>query len=108
MPRAAINGHDMYYEIHGPRTASGAAGGLAGSEPGLALCMGGWGTYCHGGERHLARGLTDRYRVLIIDYRGIGESTDDLSRPPAMALHAADVIIFAQLGCNSLGKFTRV
>lgn len=88
MPSAAINGHDMHYEIHGPRSA----GGQAGSEPELALCMGGWGTYCHGGERHLARGLTDRYQVLIIDYRGIGDSTDDLSRPPTMALHAADVI----------------
>lgn len=84
MPSAAINGHDMYYEIHGPRAA--------GSSPELAICMGGWGTYCHGGEKHLARGLTDRYRVLIIDYRGIGASTDDPALPPNMALHAADVI----------------
>jgi len=85
MPIAPINGHDMYYEIHGP--AAHTAG-----QPGLAICMGGWGTYCHGGERHLARGLTDHYRVLIIDYRGIGDSTDDPSRPPTMTLHAADVI----------------
>ena len=82
MPTVQINGHDMYFEVHGP--ADGGAG--------LALCMGGWGTYCHGGERHLARGLTDRYRVLIIDYRGIGASTDDPGRESAMALHAADVI----------------
>lgn len=88
MPLVPINGHDMYYEIHGPDAPGGAADG----EPGLALCMGGWGTYCHGGQRHLARGLTDRYRVLIIDYRGIGESTDDPAEPPTMALHAADVI----------------
>lgn len=86
MPSASINGHDMYYEIHGP--APGPAAGQAG----LAICMGGWGSYCHGGERHLARGLTDRYRVLIIDYRGIGQSTDDPDREPTMALHAADVI----------------
>ena len=64
MPIAQINDHDMYYEIHGE------------GEP--AICMGGWGTFCHGGERHLARGLTDRYQTLIIDYRGIGESTDDI------------------------------
>ena len=84
MPTVQINGHDLYYEIHGRRQGDG---------PGeTALCMGGWGTYCHGGERHLARGLTDRYRVLIIDYRGIGASTDDLSEPPTMLLHATDVI----------------
>jgi pimeloyl-ACP methyl ester carboxylesterase len=86
MPSAPINGHDMYYEIHGPAGVPGSG------PPGLAICMGGWGTYCHGGERHLARGLTDRYRVLIIDYRGVGQSTDDLDRAPRMALHAADVI----------------
>jgi pimeloyl-ACP methyl ester carboxylesterase len=78
MPTKQINGHEMHYEIHGQ------------GDP--AICMGGWGTYCHGGEKHLARGLTDRYRVLIIDYRGIGESTDDLTRAPTMALHAGDVI----------------
>ena len=36
MPSVPINGHDMYYEIHGS------------GDP--AICMGGWGTYCHGGE----------------------------------------------------------
>jgi pimeloyl-ACP methyl ester carboxylesterase len=78
MPIAQINGHAMYYERHGQGPP--------------ALCMGGWGTYCHGGERHLARGLTDRYEVLIFDYRGIGESGDDPAAAPVMALHAADVI----------------
>lgn len=82
MPIARINGHDMYYEIHGP--AQGQA------QP--AICMGGWGTWCHGGERHLARGLTDRCQTLIIDYRGIGQSTDDITVAPTMALHAEDVI----------------
>lgn len=78
MPIARINDHDMYYELHGQGSP--------------AVCMGGWGTYCHGGERHLARGLTDAYQVLIIDYRGIGESTDDPDRAPTMDLHAQDVI----------------
>ena len=78
MPTAQINGHTMYYEIHGQ------------GDP--AICMGGWGTFCHGGERNLARGLTDRYSVLLIDYRGIGESDDDLSVAPSMTLFADDVI----------------
>ena len=78
MPRARINDHDMYYEIHGR------------GDP--LLVMGGWGTYCHGGERNLARGLTDRYSVVIFDYRGIGESSDDERIPASIALHAADAI----------------
>lgn len=78
MPTVNINNHALYYEIHGQ------------GDP--AICMGGWGTYCHGGERHLARGLTDRYQVLIIDYRGIGASTDDLGVAPTMAIHSSDVI----------------
>lgn len=78
MPLVHQNGHALYYEIHGQ------------GDP--AVCMGGWGTYCHGGERHLARGLTDRYQVLIFDYRGIGDSGDDLAAPPSMQLHTDDVI----------------
>ena len=78
MPIADINNHKMYYEIHG--------------EGPPAICMGGWGTFCHGGEGHLARGLTDEYSVLIIDYRGFGESDDDLSVEPSMDLYADDVI----------------
>jgi pimeloyl-ACP methyl ester carboxylesterase len=78
MPLIRINNHELYYELHG-----------AGSP---AICLGGWGTYCHGGERHLARGLTERYQVLVMDYRGIGESSDDTSAAATMALHAQDVI----------------
>jgi 3-oxoadipate enol-lactonase len=78
MPTISVNGHQLYYEIHGQ------------GDP--AVCMGGWGSYCHGGERHLARGLTDRFQVLILDYRGLGESTDCLETVPAMQLHADDVV----------------
>ncbi len=34
MPILEINNHKMYFEVHG--------------EGPPALCMGGWGTYCHG------------------------------------------------------------
>ncbi len=78
MPIARINNHTMYYEIHGR------------GEP--LICIGGWGTFCHGGEAKLARGLTDRYAVLVIDYRGIGQSDDDPEQEPTILLHANDVI----------------
>jgi 3-oxoadipate enol-lactonase len=72
MPTAFINGHNMYYEILG--------------EGDPVLCMGGWGTFCHDNHHHLARGLTDRYQVILFDYRGICDSDDDLSQ------HADDAI----------------
>jgi 3-oxoadipate enol-lactonase len=77
VPVASINGHQMYYEIHG--------------EGPPAVCSGGWGTFCHGEERHLARGLTGRYSVLIFDHRGIGESGDDMAIAPTTKLYAGDV-----------------
>lgn len=79
MPIARINNHNMYYEVHGTK-----------GDP--VLLMGGWGTFCHGGEGFLPRGLTDDHRVVIIDYRGIGESDDDLSVPPSIDLYAEDAI----------------
>ncbi len=76
MPIAQLNGHAMYYEVHGT------------GDP--ALCMTGWGTYCHGNQGGLARGLTDRYSVVVFDHRGLGESGDDLSVTPSMKLYAED------------------
>lgn len=76
MPVAEINGHAMHYEVHGHGPP--------------ALCMGGWGTYCHGAERHVGRVLLERYSVVIFDHRGLGASGDDASAAPSMALYAAD------------------
>ncbi|MBS0579633.1 MAG: alpha/beta hydrolase [Proteobacteria bacterium] len=78
MPSAQLNEHRMYYEVHGR------------GEP--VLCMGGWGTFCHGNQVHLARGLSEHYQVIVFDYRGIGDSDDDLSRPATMQLHAQDAL----------------
>jgi 3-oxoadipate enol-lactonase len=78
MPQFERNGHRMHYEVHGQ------------GEP--ALLMGGWGTFCHGEDRHLPQGLTDRYSVIVFDYRGIGESSDDLSIPSSTRLFADDAI----------------
>lgn len=78
MPIALLNGHQTCYET------------LGDGEP--LLCLGGWGSFCRDNHHHLTRGLTDRYRVIIMDYRGIGESQDDLSLPPTMQLYADDAI----------------
>lgn len=78
MPIAHLNGHNTYYEILG--------------EGAPLLCVGGWGTFCRDNHHHLTRGLTDRYRVIIMDYRGIGESEDDISIAPSMQLYADDAI----------------
>ena len=87
MPLARINNHDMYYEIHGAGDA--------------LICSGGWGTFCHGDAGHLPRGLTDRYRVVIFDHRGIGRSGDDVSAASTTALYADDVIgLLASLGID--------
>ena len=78
MPMLEINNHKMHYEIHG--------------EGSPAVCMGGWGTFCHGNEGLLARGLTDEYQVLVFDYRGIRDSEDDHDIEPSMKMHANDLI----------------
>lgn len=78
MPIAQINHHKMYYEIHGE------------GQP--CVYIGGWDTFCHGRHKYLARGITDDHAVLIVDYRGVGESDDDLSLPPSTQLYADDMI----------------
>ncbi|MGI9480681.1 MAG: alpha/beta fold hydrolase [Hyphomicrobiaceae bacterium] len=78
MPLAELNNHEMYYEVHGT------------GEP--VVCSGGWGTYCHGAERHLPQGLTERYSVVIFDHRGLGQSGDEYDRPANTELYANDVI----------------
>ena len=78
MPLLRLNNHDMYFEVLGK------------GDP--VLCMGGWGTYCHGNHGNLARGLTDKYQVIIFDYRGIGDSGDDPTLPATIELHANDAI----------------
>lgn len=79
MPIVQIQGHAMYYEIHGEDSAP------------LAVCMGGWGTFCHGKSRDAPRYLLGNYRVLFFDYRGLGKSTDNPSVSPSMHLYAKDL-----------------
>ena len=57
-----------------------------------AVYIGGWDTFCHGRHHYLARGMTDQFSTVIIDYRGLGESTDDYSMEPSTQLFADDII----------------
>lgn len=79
MPTFEVNSHNMYYEVHGDVSAP------------KAVCMGGWGTFCHGRISDAPRYLFDNYQVLIYDYRGIRDSTEDYSQPASMKLFASDV-----------------
>lgn len=79
MPTFEVNSHNMYYEVHGDVSAP------------KAVCMGGWGTFCHGRISDAPRYLFENYQVLIYDYRGIRESTEDYSQPASMKLFASDV-----------------
>ena len=89
MPMARLNNHDMYFEVLGQ------------GDP--VLCMGGWGTYCHDNHGNLARGLTDKYQVILFDYRGIGDSSDDPAVPATIRLHADDAIaLLDHLGLKSV------
>jgi pimeloyl-ACP methyl ester carboxylesterase len=78
VPKADINGHSMYYETHGDGVP--------------VLIQGGWGSFCHGSEHHLPRGLTEEYKAIIIDYRGLYESDDDLSQDASIDMYADDAI----------------
>ena len=82
MPVAQTNGHNMYYEVHGEGSG----------------CLH-WrlGYLRHGRHHFLARGMTDKYSTLIIDYRGIGESDDDLSMTPSTEQFADDIAALLDL-----------
>ncbi len=77
MPTADINGHRMYWEVHG--------------EGEWLICMGGWGSFCHGEHRHAPRALLASYRVLIFDYPGLEESSMHDDADPSTALYADDL-----------------
>lgn len=85
MPISHINGHDMYWELHGEGEQT-------------LVCMGGWGTFCRERKKDAPRIVFDRYRVLLFDYRGIGESTDS-DDTPTTKLYASDVAAL----CDELG-----
>ncbi len=83
------DGARIYYEVVG--------------EGDPVLCLGGWGTFCHGELRGLPFGLVDRYQVIIMDYRGLAESTDNPQTPATISLYASDAMaILDELGLKNV------
>ena len=76
MPHADVNGFRMYYEVHGE------------GEP--VVCATGWGTMTGEGFGRLPANLRARYRLVVYDHRGIGQSTDT-DVPGSTRLYADDV-----------------
>lgn len=72
------DGVSLHYEVHGD------------DDRDKVLCMGGWGSFCHGRFADAPRYVRENYQVLIWDYRGVGSSTDDRSKPMTTHLLAAD------------------
>jgi pimeloyl-ACP methyl ester carboxylesterase len=92
------DGSGLYYEVHGD-----------GDE--AALCMGGWGTFCHGRAGDVPRELLRRFRVIVFDYRGLGDSepavraltTAALARDSAAILDALAIDRAHVIGLVGLG-----
>ena len=83
------DGAVLYYEVIG--------------EGDPVLCLGGWGTFCHGGSAGVPFGLLDRHQVILMDYRGLGESTDNPASEATMGLYADDAIaILDELGLKNV------
>lgn len=84
----AADGANIYYEVHGA------------GEP--MVIMGGWGTFCHGKLGDAPRALVERYKVVTLDYRGLGDSTDVERTTPSTATYADDVArVLDDLGWDS-------
>lgn len=83
------DGASIYYEVLG--------------EGDPVLCLGGWGTFCHGESGGLPFGLTERYQTIIMDYRGIAESIDNHETPATMSMYAGDAIaVLDDLGVSNV------
>src|SRR6478735_10059931 len=76
MPTVNSQGVDVYYEVHG--------------EGPTVLVMVGWGTYAHGSLAQVPWAVAEGRRVVLMDWRGIGDSADLDSIPATTRAHAID------------------
>jgi proline iminopeptidase len=74
---AEINGADIYYEVHGPEDA-----------PAVVSLHGGPGISDHQKGKEAFEALTNRYRLVVYDHRGCGQSS--LTEPYSNAQYAKD------------------
>lgn len=85
MPTLGVDGRALHWESHGE------------GEP--ALVIGGWGTFCRKGFGAVPREAARRFRVVVFDYPGIGESEPDDHRPASTAGYASDAaLLLDELG----------
>lgn len=76
MPTASSHGVDIAYEVHG--------------EGPTVLVMVGWGTYAHGAFDQVPWAVARGRRVVLMDWRGLGESRDSDTVPATTRAHAVD------------------
>jgi len=69
-------GVDIYYEVHG--------------EGPTVLVMVGWGTYTDGAFAQVPWAVAEGRRVVLIDWRGLGQSTDSAQIAATTRAHALD------------------
>ena len=88
MPQINVDGRQLYWELRG--------------EGDLAVCMGGWGTFCHGAIGGVPRALTQRFQVLVLDYPGLGDSQGYGEKQPSTGDYAEDLAaILTHIGLGS-------
>jgi pimeloyl-ACP methyl ester carboxylesterase len=76
MPSVSSQGVEIAYEVHG--------------EGPTVLVMVGWGTYAHGAFDQVPWAVAAGRRVVLMDWRGLGDSGDDPAIPPTTRAHAID------------------
>jgi pimeloyl-ACP methyl ester carboxylesterase len=66
----------------------------------VVLCMGGWGTFCHGRGREIPRELERRFSIVTFDYRGIGDSGGFRGAPTTAVLASDAAAVLDAHGVN--------
>jgi 3-oxoadipate enol-lactonase len=82
MPKIAVNGTELYYELHGPESAETVV-----LSNGVLMSTASWGFQ--------TPVLTRQYRVLLYDCRGMWKSAHPKG-PYTMELHADDLAVLLQ------------
>ena len=82
MPTLTHRGVPLYYEVHGQGPT--------------VLVMVGWGTYTDGAFAQVPWAVAEGRRVVLIDWRGLGQSGDNEDIPATTRAHAEDAAAVLQ------------